>query len=126
MSKKINHPKLPADFKKKWVEALRSGEYKQGSNRLYSYYDNSYCCLGVACRIAGYSEEDVRYDTIVPAHKFPLVPACLHGDTAHGTIVKTLANMNDGWKKPLKPEDSQEQVKPRTFKQIAAFIERYL
>lgn len=31
---------------KKWRDALRSGEYKQGSMRLRSK-DDSYCCLGV-------------------------------------------------------------------------------
>lgn len=35
---------------KKWVEALESGEYKQGSNALCSIQDEipHYCCLGVA------------------------------------------------------------------------------
>lgn len=32
----------------KWVEALRSGEYKQGKNRLRSN-DDEFCCLGVLC-----------------------------------------------------------------------------
>ena len=30
-----------------WLEALRSGKYKQG--KLYLKKDNKYCCLGVAC-----------------------------------------------------------------------------
>lgn len=34
---------------KKWVEALRSGKYKQGTSRLSR--DGYYCCLGVACEI---------------------------------------------------------------------------
>lgn len=34
---------------KKWVKALRSGEYKQ---RKYSLgYENTYCCLGVLCKL---------------------------------------------------------------------------
>jgi hypothetical protein len=33
--------------KKKWLKALRSGEYKQGGGRLRS--GNKYCCLGVLC-----------------------------------------------------------------------------
>ena len=32
---------------KLWVEALRSGEYEQGSGWLQD--GNRYCCLGVAC-----------------------------------------------------------------------------
>lgn len=35
---------------KKWVAALRSGEFKQGSKRLKD--DDKYCCLGVACVLA--------------------------------------------------------------------------
>lgn len=36
---------------KKWIKALRSGEYKQGqTGRLKS--DTGYCCLGVLCEIA--------------------------------------------------------------------------
>ena len=35
---------------KKWLAALRSGEYKQGSGRLR--VDDSYCCLGVCADLA--------------------------------------------------------------------------
>lgn len=34
---------------KTWVEALRSGKYKQGRNQLR--HGNSFCCLGVFCDI---------------------------------------------------------------------------
>lgn len=34
-----------------WVDALRSGEYKQGEGRL-ARVDNTYCCLGVVCELA--------------------------------------------------------------------------
>ena len=33
-----------------WIAALRSGEYKQGRMMLQSL-DNTYCCLGVACKV---------------------------------------------------------------------------
>lgn len=33
--------------KKKWLKALRSGEYKQGQENLNK--DNAFCCLGVLC-----------------------------------------------------------------------------
>lgn len=35
----------------KWVDALRSGKYRQARNFLRS--DDSFCCLGVACEISG-------------------------------------------------------------------------
>lgn len=42
--------KLPKVFKEKWLKALRSCKYKQGTNGLRSA-DNRFCCLGVACDI---------------------------------------------------------------------------
>lgn len=32
-----------------WIEALRSGDYKQGRNQLRR--DDKFCCLGVACEV---------------------------------------------------------------------------
>lgn len=47
---------MKTEIKKLWVKTLRSGEYKQGRNRLKSQsdYDDTvrHCCLGVLCEIA--------------------------------------------------------------------------
>jgi hypothetical protein len=40
-------PKLKSD----WLIALRSGEYKQAHGSLQ--VGNSFCCLGVLCKVAG-------------------------------------------------------------------------
>jgi hypothetical protein len=37
-------------IKKRWVEALRSGKYKQGKD--YLCRDGDFCCLGVLCELA--------------------------------------------------------------------------
>jgi hypothetical protein len=37
-------------IKSKWVAALRSGQYKQGSGRLRDK-KNRFCCLGVLCNL---------------------------------------------------------------------------
>ena len=37
------------DVKKKWVEALRSGEYDQTTGWLTNEYGTKFCCLGVLC-----------------------------------------------------------------------------
>lgn len=37
----------------KWIAALRSGEFTQGVGVLKSEVDDSYCCLGVLCEVAG-------------------------------------------------------------------------
>lgn len=42
------------DNAKKWVEALESGEFEQGTG--YLCKNNKYCCLGVACEL--YSREN--------------------------------------------------------------------
>lgn len=43
---------IPRDFAEQWIEALYSGEYKQGSLLKYDKKDNEYyCCLGVACKV---------------------------------------------------------------------------
>lgn len=35
---------------RKWVKALRSGNYRRGTSQLHKpYWDDQYCCLGVAC-----------------------------------------------------------------------------
>lgn len=38
------------EIKLKWIEALRSGNYKQGRGQLRNHR-NEYCCLGVLCDI---------------------------------------------------------------------------
>src|SRR5258708_7031143 len=42
---------MDPQVKQLWVEALRSGKYKQGQNRLADDLDH-YCCLGVLCEVA--------------------------------------------------------------------------
>ena len=42
-------------LKAKWLEALRSGRYKQGRYRLRNNGDE-FCCLGVLCDISGHGE----------------------------------------------------------------------
>jgi uncharacterized protein YeaC (DUF1315 family) len=39
--------KMNPEVKQKWIAALRSGKYEQGSEKLRSV--SGYCCLGVLC-----------------------------------------------------------------------------
>ncbi len=45
--------KMNPEVKKKWIDALRSGWYDQGSEKLRSV--TGYCCLGVLCDL--YTQE---------------------------------------------------------------------
>lgn len=40
---------MNAEIKKKWIEALRSGDYRQGFGGLKK--EDCFCCLGVLCQI---------------------------------------------------------------------------
>lgn len=49
---------------KKWVDALRSGKYKQGAGGLLRP-NAEYCCLGVLCDVSGMGQwvEELGHDT---------------------------------------------------------------
>lgn len=60
---------------KKWVEALRSGKYKQGYGCLAAIHTDlegkkteEYCCLGVACEVA--IENGLKIETFVTKGAF--------------------------------------------------------
>ncbi|NJO64367.1 MAG: hypothetical protein HC836_41225 [Richelia sp. RM2_1_2] len=51
------------EVKKRWVEALRSGKYKQGEQCLTQIDDDGqrlYCCLGVLCDLAAKELPDLE------------------------------------------------------------------
>src|SRR5688572_30653463 len=48
---------MKKEMKEKWLQALRSGEYTQGSGLLRTA-DDKFCCLGVLCDLV--TKEDSR------------------------------------------------------------------
>lgn len=48
-------PKFTAELKAKWLEALRSGEFKQGKSRLVDC--GRYCCLGVLAAVSDFTSD---------------------------------------------------------------------
>jgi hypothetical protein len=62
-SKKISKAQIKRN-RKAWLEALRSGKFKQTTGKLKSR-NGAYCCLGVACEVAGipsvYQEGEYLY-----------------------------------------------------------------
>lgn len=64
---------MKAEIKRKWLEALRSGKYKQGQKRLRGL-DNRYCCLGVLCDVVNPDDwvkdgNEVAYSNVVGAYR---------------------------------------------------------
>jgi hypothetical protein len=51
--------KMNPEVKQKWIDALRSGDYEQGSEKLRGV--NGYCCLGVLCDIYA-REHDTQWE----------------------------------------------------------------
>ena len=104
-----------------WVDALRSGEYKQGKEVLHNIKNNTFCCLGVACEVlmqhldikktegeyggspvSLYEYEEVRERNILPASLRAFLGV-------HDTFHLRLFKMNDQYNK--------------SFMEIADFIE---
>jgi len=100
----------------KWVEALRSGEYKQGTCRLYTKETNSYCCLGVLNKIM--SKKYTAIDREATLDK------TIHFNDPFGlmkTLETDLVGLNDSgfWG----DEGSGHKADPLNFNEIADIIQ---
>lgn len=103
-----------AELKRKWIEALRSGRYRQTTGRLTDG-EGGYCCLGVLCAIQDPNWADKFYDLETHTiwgdewgQKFDFSRELIGGRTA-----SRLAKMNDG----------AINLPPRSFDHIAGWIE---
>lgn len=81
----------------KWIQALRSGKFKQGKGRLES--SGGYCCLGVACKVLIH-EDNLSYREGVLYGDFPNDQASPFWLTKINYDFKTktgkdLSNLND-------------------------------
>lgn len=98
---------------KKWVKALRSGKYEQGS--MFLQCKNTYCCLGVLCDIAKKEKIKVNHDngelngmTLGDQFKVKQWSGLKTNSGDYNSDV-SLTSMNDDGK---------------TFKEIATFIQK--
>ncbi len=86
--------KIDETFKAKWIEALRSGKYKQGKGCLKN--GDKYCCLGVAAIVAGYKIRK-RDEIARPGETGPLVRGSYDALDDFGIVNRMpLIVMNDG------------------------------
>lgn len=132
------------EIKQRWIEALRSGEYRQGKGQLVEpggEKGDKFCCLGVLCDIYSRTKEGRKnkagwvWDDEAESFFFSdgkdyvegILPSRVRDwaglsyadpeitDPDYGT--RDLSNMNDG--------DGGE-IKPYRFKKIARLIEKEL
>lgn len=102
--------KMPQEIKTKWLAALRSGEYNQGTGSLREPGTQYYCCLGVLQMVCDGKVEDglpMPSREWFESHKI-IAPY-------HDTSVYELAEMNDG---------QEGYCEAHTFEEIADVIER--
>lgn len=115
---------------RKWLDALRSGEYRQCDSRLE--LAGGYCCLGVACVLFGASREEHAPDF---EDDQPLVLFNGRDDFAPQEIVEALGlRTEDGMVKGRMTSDDESKCEESlaeanddkwTFKQIADFCEAH-
>lgn len=83
------------DIKKQWVDALRSGKYKQGKTRLKTCH-GEYCCLGVLCEILNIPNQAGTY-SYKNNSSIGSLPGPLRFELEVSTdLLNKLTNMNDG------------------------------
>ena len=117
--------KLSPELKAKWIEALRSGDYAQGTGELcvlrgWGGDEYEHCCLGVLAEVAGIERERIRGKCHLSEIGNTLLGAFESDDGVeystklpytHTTLQRKLAGMNDNGK---------------TFPEIADWIEANL
>lgn len=123
----MNTKQKKINLVKKWIVALRSGEYKQGRDTLV--IGDRYCCLGVLCDIA---QKEFRLKRTVTGFigksgegfsmslpKDLSAYLGLKDDSEYDmTFEDTLVNLNDG--NPARKEFHRK----RRFSTIANYIEK--
>ncbi len=103
------------DLAKKWVAALRSGEYKQTHGTLHN--DGGFCCLGVLCDIQGRRWFKAEHGTSLFVKEDSILYESMPSNSALDLVgmteseANTLASANDSGK---------------DFEQIANLIEKIL
>lgn len=101
------------DLMKRWIAALRSGEYKQGQFTLFNPEEQAYCCLGVLCVEAGVKLTNDGGTADMDTQKMYEVPTdTLEAVPLSPRDVEKLVDMNDHYKKPA------------SFSEIADFLEQ--
>ena len=121
-----------ASLKRKWLKALRSGEYEQCEGQLH-IKNGGYCCLGVLAETAGClwtSATVLNTQVLIPVPPAKYETSMVAPDIEAGTSLRAgfagisayelseLTSMNDGY--------NDYHGNKRDFAQIADWIEENL
>lgn len=128
-------PKMKVKYKKRWLKALRSGEYSQTTGSLTDD-EGAFCCLGVLCDILKDEVDDLEIDS-----RFALPPVKVWKLVLKKESLEILGDdlslMDEGgnWEEEQLPLSVTPLVvrndgsgayegRPQSFKRIANLIER--
>jgi hypothetical protein len=115
---------------KKWSKALRSGEFKQATCALHNPGEDSYCCLGVLCVLAGKDKAYLRrrdHSKKVDTNHLP--GPSVYKDfagmkSADGCIDSFVALSDKRWRL-VRTTLAEMNDSGKSFKQIANFIDKH-
>lgn len=112
------------EIQRKWIDALRSGDYQQCKNYLHT--NDGYCCLGVACDIL---KIPVEYDDDGVAYyqdEHEKLPASVYRQLNLIDNIGAIRAYTPHFEKPFTEEAlSALNDNGYTFEKIADFMEKY-
>src|SRR6478736_1357488 len=110
-----------AEFKKLWIETLRSGKYQKGEQSYYNIATGCMCTLGLGASLFApeFTHESIVNDGLTELYDiFPEINASNDSGEGLFTQITRLNDHGDGtWENP---------GTPYTFEQMADFLEENL
>lgn len=100
-------------MKQKWIEALRSGKYKQAYGWLKC--DEGYCCLGVLCEI----HPNVEFIEKNGMTGFSYKGEFMYGLLSHHFVEDIKLGLDD-----MRALSTMNDLRGKTFDEIADWIEK--
>ena len=116
------------ELKARWIAALRSGDYKQGTEALYSPEMDAYCCLGVLAELlpAGVYKKNLgRFGTPCLSGELGLYPNPDDEDS-EDMIIKLVDILHSEENKLMDMNDGSNNYPKLSFVEIAVYIEKHL
>jgi hypothetical protein len=122
---------MQSDLKQKWIEALRSGEYKQGKGGLVTYTNEEpfYCCLGVLCDLL--AKDGIGHWNNDTSQRYIYYPTDVEDDSKDASIAGRSGSLPiatqrlvglDDWHQMLLA--NMNDTRGLSFTSIAEYIER--
>lgn len=114
--------RMNPEIKEKWLEALRSGDYQQGTGRLKTI-DGKFCCLGVLCDLYA-KERGIEWKLRSHGYIFDGNATLLPRSATEWASIRSAPRVEEGYLMWL--NDGSAKLRQHTFTEIADLIEEQL